>query len=332
MSRYKKVAVKTWGDEKFRLLSPIPPCGQGLWLYLITGPLSGGVPGLFRAGRAMLAEELRWPQEAFDKAFQEASDLGMVKADFDARVVWVPKAITYNKPESPNVVKFWGSEFDLIPECELKYEALSAIKSFVLTLDESFGKAFAEAFERSSPKASPNQEQEQEHQQEQEQIKKSIGVVFDHWKATHGHTRAQLDDKRRVLIRKALKTYTEADLRACITGYRNSPYHMGQNDSNTKYDGIELFLRDSKHIDAGLKFHVEPPSVKSNGKPGAAPNNDAAWSEAKARAKAIGFREPLPTEPIGAYMTSVKLAERPPVSQTHAARLGLDRIKRIGAK
>jgi len=47
------------------------------------------------------------------------------------------------------------------------------------------------------------------------------------------------------------------------------------------------------------------------GKPGAAPapNNDAAWAEAKARAKAIGFRDPQLTEPVGAYMTSVKLAE-----------------------
>lgn len=259
MSRYRKVAVKTWGDEKFRQLSPIPPCGQGLWLFLITGPLSGGVPGLFRAGRAMLAEELRWDPEAFDKAFDEAFMLGMVKADFEARVVWVPKAITYNKPESPNVVKYWGSEFDLIPECDLKYEALAAIKAFVFTLDESFGKAFIEAFEKSSIKTLPNQEQEQEHQQEQEQLKKSVGVVFDHWKQSHGHPRAQLDDKRTILIRKALKTYSEADLCACITGYLASPHHMGKNPANTKYDGIELFLRDSKHIDAGLKFHVEPP-------------------------------------------------------------------------
>lgn len=259
MSRYRKVAVKTWGDEKFRQLSPIPPCGQGLWLFLITGPLSGGVPGLFRAGRAMLAEELRWSQEAFDKAFTEAFDLGMVKADFEARVIWVPKAITYNKPESPNVVKFWATEFDLIPECDLKYEALAAIKSFVFNLDESFGKAFIEAFEKASSKALPNQEQEQEHKQEQEQVKKSVSVVFEHWKAVHSHQRAQLDDKRRKLIRAALQSYSEADLCACITGYLASPYHMGKNDSNTKYDGIDLFLRDSKHIDAGLKFHVEPP-------------------------------------------------------------------------
>jgi hypothetical protein len=92
-SRYRKVEVRTWGDEKFRALSPIQPSGQALWLFLITGPHTGPIPGLFRAGRAAMAEELDWELEAFDKAFGEVSDKGMVKADFKARVMWVPNAI-----------------------------------------------------------------------------------------------------------------------------------------------------------------------------------------------------------------------------------------------
>ena len=125
--RYRKVEVRTWGDEKFRALSPIPPCGQGLWLFLITGPHTGPIPGLFRAGRASMAEELDWELEAFDEAFREAFRQGMVKADFKARVVWLPSAIKHNKPESPNVVRSWATEFDLIPECDLKREAFEAM-------------------------------------------------------------------------------------------------------------------------------------------------------------------------------------------------------------
>ncbi len=34
--RYRKIEVKTWSDTKFRSLSPIKPCGQGLWFYLLT--------------------------------------------------------------------------------------------------------------------------------------------------------------------------------------------------------------------------------------------------------------------------------------------------------
>lgn len=172
--RYRKVEVRTWGDAKFRALSPIPPCGQGLWLFLITGPHTGPIPGLFRAGRAAMAEELGWDLKAFGEAFGEAFRQGMVEADFEARVVWIPKAITHNKPESPNVVRSWSAEFDLIPECDLKWKALEALKASIHALGESYGKAFDETFgkpsgkpsDKAKAKAKLNQEQEQEQEQE----------------------------------------------------------------------------------------------------------------------------------------------------------------------
>lgn len=178
-SRYRKVEVRTWGDEKFRSLSALPPCGQGLWLFLITGPHTGPIPGLFRAGRAAMAEELDWELEAFDKAFQEVFHQGMVKADFKARVMWVPNAIKHNRPESPNVVKSWAAEFDLIPECDLKREALEHLRASVYALGEAFGKAFNETFGKPSgkplAKAMPNQEQEQEQEQDKEEPNGSVG-------------------------------------------------------------------------------------------------------------------------------------------------------------
>lgn len=78
--------------------------------------------------------------------------------------------------------------------------------------------------------------------------------VFDHWKVTHGHDKATLDAKRIKLIRNALKIQPSDVLKRSISGYKNSPHHMGQNERQTVYDDIELFLRDAKHIDAGLKF------------------------------------------------------------------------------
>ena len=91
-----------------------------------------------------------------------------------------------------------------------------------------------------------------------------IDRVFDHWRTAHGHPRAKLDAKRRKVIRGRLKEYTEADLCQAITGYLNSPHHMGQNDNGTKFDDLELFLRDAKHVDAGLKFYEEPPRQVSS--------------------------------------------------------------------
>jgi hypothetical protein len=182
VSRYRKVEVRTYGDEKFCKLSRVLPSGQSLWIYLITGPHTTSVPGLFRAGRAALAEELGWSQEAFDKAFQEVFREGMAKADWNSRVVWIPNAIKHNAPENPNVVKGWATELDLIPECALKVEALDAIGKHLESMNPAFLEAFRGILDHVKPSvkgsrkgsAKPsgngmaNQEQEQEQEQEKD--------------------------------------------------------------------------------------------------------------------------------------------------------------------
>ncbi len=168
MSRYRKIAVKMYGDEKFRCLSRPQPNGQSLFTYLLTGPQTGCIPGLYRAGEAQLAEELDWPLEGFREAFREVSSKALAKVDWKARLVWIPNAIKYNNPESPNVVKSWAKEFIELPDCDLKYQAAQLLKVYL----EGMGKAFAEAFavdlRKASPKALANQEQEQEQEQEKE--------------------------------------------------------------------------------------------------------------------------------------------------------------------
>lgn len=124
-----------------------------------------------------MSEELGWSLEDFDKAFQEVFKQGMVKADFDSRVVWIPNAIKHNRPESPNVVISWGKEIDLIPECVLKNEAINTLYESVQLIDSesdkpekrsystAFEKAFSKALRKACEKAYPNQEQEQEQEQ-----------------------------------------------------------------------------------------------------------------------------------------------------------------------
>ena len=169
---YRRIEVRTWADDKFRALSPIPACGQGLWLYLLTGPHTGPIPGLFRAGRAAMAEDLDWEPAAFDKAFAEAFQQGMVKADWKAKLVWIPNAIRCNPPASPNVVKSWTKYWGLLPECDLKREAFESLRAAVSGLGEAFAKAFDDAFgkalRKSSIKAMGNQEQEQEQEQDKD--------------------------------------------------------------------------------------------------------------------------------------------------------------------
>jgi hypothetical protein len=164
MARYRKLDLRTWNDKKFRALSPLPPSGQSLWLYLVLGPHTTSIPGLFEASENSMADRLGWSLKAFREAFREASSKALAKADWEARLVWLPKAPEYNRPESPNVVISWGAAFDELPECPIKWQAHQSLKAFTEGLGEAFSKAFAKAI----PKAMPNQEQEQEQEQDRE--------------------------------------------------------------------------------------------------------------------------------------------------------------------
>lgn len=139
---YRKVKITMWDDPKFRALSPLPPSGQSLFIYLLTSPFTGIIPGLFKAGRAAIAEELGWEVEAFDLALGEALALGMVKADMQARVFWLPNAAKHNPPASLNVVKSWVKAFDYLPECPLKWEARESLRAVCYGVSKTMGEAF----------------------------------------------------------------------------------------------------------------------------------------------------------------------------------------------
>ncbi len=302
MARYRKFDLRTWSDEKFRSLTPLPPSGQSLWFFFLLGPQTTSIPGLFEASDVVLAHRLRWPMKAFREAFREVSAKGMAEADWEAGLVWLPNAPRYNKPESPNVIRSWGSIFDELPECELKREAYQALKAFAEGWGEGFAEAFRQALREPSGKAMANQEQEQEQEQKQKpnpvrlrapggggcgtdplakavsqgdllnasgdpvattepesQTRGAVERVFAHWQKLYDHPKAVLDAKRRKIITNALASYSEADLRRSIEGYQSSPHHMGQNERATVYDDVELFLRDARHIEMGLKFATAQP-------------------------------------------------------------------------
>lgn len=200
MSRYRKIDTRMWADARFMALSAPPPNAQSLWIYLLTGPHTTSIPGLFVAGRAMLAEALGWDNEGFTEASREVFDEGfpegvtegeartgskpspMAIADWKARVVYLPNALRYNKPESPNVVKSWRLNWEEIPDCALKADAWEAMRldlkahgasfeaAFVASClrPESCAKATRKPSQKPSVKTMPNQEQEQEQEQDKE--------------------------------------------------------------------------------------------------------------------------------------------------------------------
>lgn len=154
MSRYRRVEVGTWNDGGFRALSAPPPNGQTLWMYLLCGQRTISIPGVVVAREAVIADDLRWQVGSLREAMEEVIGEGMAKADWEAGLVVLPKALVdengvpreSNKPQSANVVKGWAKAWQDIPDCALKIELLGTLRVFCSALPKAFADAFADAF------------------------------------------------------------------------------------------------------------------------------------------------------------------------------------------
>ena len=147
MSLYRRVSIRMWGDAKFHALSQATPNAQTLWFYLLTGEYTIALPGVIRAGEAALAESLGWSLSAFRKTFAEIYAKDMASPDWSVRLVFLPKALIHNPPQSPKVVIAWRKAFEELPDCALKLDIYRAIKAYL----EDFGEAFQKAFDIALP-------------------------------------------------------------------------------------------------------------------------------------------------------------------------------------
>lgn len=79
--------------------------------------------------------------------------------------------------------------------------------------------------------------------------------VFSYWQQKMNHPQAKLDAKRLKAIKARLGDgYTVGDLCEAIDGCLLSPHHMGQNNTRTVYDDIELICRDGPRVDKFIKL------------------------------------------------------------------------------
>lgn len=78
--------------------------------------------------------------------------------------------------------------------------------------------------------------------------------VFDHWVATWNKRATTLFDGKRKAntIARLRNGYTVSQLCEAVSGYRFSEHHMGANGK--PYDDLELFMRDSVKVDAGIAY------------------------------------------------------------------------------
>lgn len=77
-----------------------------------------------------------------------------------------------------------------------------------------------------------------------------IKTLFENWKSVLNHPRSVLDKKRVKVLDERLKDgFTVEDLKLVPYGVKNSPWHMGQNPSETIYDSITLIYRSADQVD-----------------------------------------------------------------------------------
>ncbi len=136
-SWYRPIDAGLWGDEKFRRLTGPQPCAKYLWIYLLTGDHTDGLPGLYRLGEAALAEALEWPVEDLRRVLSELVEAGMVQVDLRARVIHLPNALKYQQPRNPDHMQGLAKAFGRIPECHLKRVWLAQLAEWASTRDKA---------------------------------------------------------------------------------------------------------------------------------------------------------------------------------------------------
>ena len=143
---WSRVARATWSDQRFLELSGAEPNAQTLWLYLLTTPRNGFVPGLIAAGVGGFADDLGWDAVSTHQALQELEQSEMVRVSRRPPLVWLPRAIRYNQPANPNILKKWRRALDEVPECLLRDLAIVSMEGEIKScaVREAFPKVFAD--------------------------------------------------------------------------------------------------------------------------------------------------------------------------------------------
>lgn len=146
MSKYRPVDTRLWDDRKFLSLTTD---GQRLWLFLLTCP-STPIPGVILLGEGAMCDYLEWSRERFAERFAELIKKGFQTVR-ERRVVWLKKALEFQRPANPNALRCWANSWDDVPDGPLKIELWKALRISCKSWDSLFIKLFAKPFGQRLP-------------------------------------------------------------------------------------------------------------------------------------------------------------------------------------
>jgi len=289
MRDYGKVYTAFWISEDARSLSED---GRMLALYLMTCQ-HGNMLGTFRLTNAYAADDLQWESERVSKGFVELLSRGFVYRCDRTFWVFIRQFLKWNQFENPNVAIAAGKMFDCL-SCPDMVKALlaKALREYAprfptekLDQFEALSEPFDNPFALSSKtrattvattatvavtKAETGENNIVEQKPidlvaEPVPVADPIPEIFAYWQKVMKSPRSVLDDKRRAIIKKALKNYSPADICIAIRGCSKSPYHMGDNESKTVYNFLHLILRSAEYIEKFIRYDSSPPKARGGG-------------------------------------------------------------------
>lgn len=130
---------------------------------------------------------------------------------------------------------------------------------------------------KTSPKTVPAYKEEPDHEPTQltnplepEEIHVELlpadQQVFEFWKLELNHPKSKLDAKRQRAVKARLKDgYSVDDLCNAVRGCKLSPFYMGANKQDKKFDDLEMICRSGSKVDEFLGAFENPPTLSGNG-------------------------------------------------------------------
>lgn len=87
-----------------------------------------------------------------------------------------------------------------------------------------------------------------------------IDSIFRYWQTVMNHPKSLLSEKTIKLIKARLKEgFTPELLREAIDGCSKTPHNMGMNERNTRYDSLDLILRDGENVNRFVANNSKQP-------------------------------------------------------------------------
>jgi len=178
----------------------------------------------------------------------------------------------------------------IIDETEdaIAFRMRMSVGDFNKAINPLINSSFFECLQDASTLLAPCLPREEKEKRREEKEKSNVKLqatltdevisIFEYWQTTMNHHRAHLDDKRKKIIKSAIKIgYSIDDIKLAITGCSKTPHNIGENDAKQRYDGLHIILKDADNIDRFIRNAGSITKKQTNGV-SAMPDNWDDWN------------------------------------------------------